>query len=372
MHRKTKAKVYINRLKENLKYLRSQSHCKKLCMMVKANAYGHGSPETCLYVEDAVDAFGVISIEEAEVLRQAGLKKEIWLFSNLWEESISDLERLNLVPVIGDFASLQAFLNHSERLAFHIKINTGMNRFGFKKEQLQDLIDLLKEKKRYPSALATHMLDGNQFQAEKGACAEQLQYFKECLTYFDQDKVFYHLYKSAPALLNEEELVEEAYMEWIRPGIACYGVLPDKEFPKNMSLQPVMELTSVLVAIQEVKKGESVSYGANWIAKEDSSIGVVQIGYADGIPRILSNRVHFLVAGERVPQVGNICMDYCMLDLTKVRAKVAIGDEVVVFGSQGDKINAVEDLATIASTIPYEILTSVAARVRRQYILDET
>ena len=154
--------------------------------------------------------------------------------------------------------------------------------------------------------------------------------------------------------------------------LASYGCRPETSFPVTCNLKPVMQLESCLLSFQEIKAGESVSYSSTWTAERDSLIGVVQIGYADGLKRCLSNKVSFLVAGQRVPQVGNICMDYCMVDLTKVRDQVKEGQQVVIFGQQADKIISVEEVASLASTIPYEILTSIASRVNRQYKEDES
>ena len=217
------------------------------------------------------------------------------------------------------------------------------------------------------------MYDGNHYRDATGASAQQRGLFLDFLRDFPMPRLQHiHVYKSGPALLNHPPLVaDDPLFTWIRPGIAAYGSLPDKGFSTACDLQPVMELKSHLVCLQEVKRGESVSYSGRWIASQDSLVGVVQIGYADGLLRSLSNKAEFLVAGQRVAQVGNICMDYCMVDLTKVRHLVEIGDPVVIFGQQADKLIAVEELAAAAGTIPYEILTSLAPRVHRVYQEDE-
>ncbi|MAF92200.1 MAG: alanine racemase [Bdellovibrionota bacterium] len=374
MHRRTTATINLSNLRSNLREIKKHSHSEKVCFMIKANAYGHGLVEVAKACEEVVDSFGIISLEEAAELRVSGVKAPLWLFSNLWKESIADLEKLSVTPVIGDFSSLDHFLsNSSSDKKFHLKFNTGMNRFGFRLNQKDLLLQKLEGFEGRVEGLATHMLDGNAYRDEKGACSRQLHEFKEFLRAFPKlaNKQL-HIYKSAPALLNDPPIHTDEYFQWIRPGIASYGCRPETSFPVTCNLKPVMQLESCLLSFQEIKAGESVSYSSTWTAERDSLIGVVQIGYADGLKRCLSNKVSFLVAGQRVPQVGNICMDYCMVDLTKVRDQVKEGQQVVIFGQQADKIISVEEVASLASTIPYEILTSIASRVNRQYKEDES
>lgn len=373
MHRKNQLIVNLNNIKKNVVNLATSSHAKKVCMMVKANAYGHGLVPVVKALEEDVGSFGIISLEEANEIRKTGVQKDLWLFSNLWKDSISELERLKVTPVIGDMLSLENFLSSGSQIKFHLKFNTGMNRFGFRLEEIPALSKMIAGREKQIDGFATHMLDGNQFKDQDGFCSKQLEMFKEFVDKMQlSHELKYHLYKSAPVLLNENRIVDDKYMEWIRPGIACYGVYPDFDFPKEQRLLPAMSLTTRLVGFQEVKKGESVSYSASWTASQDSLIGVCQLGYADGLLRGLSNNLNMIVGNEFVPQVGNICMDYCMLDLTKVRSRLKIGDEVVVFGAQGDKIQAIEEVASLGKTIAYELMTSISPRVKRHYILDES
>ena len=343
-------------------------------MMVKANAYGHGLVPIAKYAENLVDSFGIISIEEAHELRKAGIKKPLWLFANLWADSIIELEALSITPVIGEIDSLKHLLEAKREVPFHLKINTGMNRFGFNLKDIPLLQNELKASEHLLKGFATHMLDGNSFGQKASASHLQTQNYLDFLDELNipvEDKL-QHLYKSAPALLNQDQLVDPKLIQWIRPGIASYGVFPEQSFPRKQELFPLLQLKSVIVALQDIKKGDSVSYSGTWKAPKDSLIGVCQIGYADGLPRVLSNKVNFLIQKEKVPQVGNICMDYCMVDLTKVRESVSIGDEVVVFGQQDDKIQKVEEVAALGGTIPYELLTSITPRVQRHYIVDES
>lgn len=373
MHRKTKAKIYLNRIQENVQKILKGAHANKVCMMVKANAYGHGLVPVVKALETRVNSFGIISIEEGQEVRAENLSSDLWLFSNLWKDSIVELERNNITPVIGDRVSLEHFLSSESKIPFHLKFNTGMNRFGFRLEEMTWLNKVLSGREKQIEGIATHMLDGNSFKEDENACLEQLKLFQKFL---DRMSICHdlklHLYKSAPALLNGDSIADEKMIDWIRPGIASYGVYPEKGFPKEQTLRPAMELSTRIVGLQTIQAGEGVSYAGTWVAKKESLIGICQIGYADGLLRNLSNHLNVLVGGQLVPQVGNICMDYCMIDLTKVRDNVGIGDEVVIFGSQSGKIQAVEDVAALGNTIPYELLTSISPRVGRQYILDES
>lgn len=373
MHRKSQLTINLDYIKKNISNLAQHSHAEQVCMMVKANAYGHGLLPVAKAVESEVGSFGIISLEEAADLRAAGISKPLWLFANLWKDSISELAQLDVVPVIGDIASLENFIGSGSQREFHLKFNTGMNRFGFRLEDMDSVKKIVSGKEKQIAGFATHMLDGNQFREVDGYCSKQLAEFKKFVDAMPlSHELKYHLYKSAPVLLNKEELVEAKYMEWIRPGIASYGVYPEFDFPREQELHPAMSLSTRIVGLQSIKSGETVSYSATWKAEQDSLIGVCQLGYADGLLRGLSNKLKMIVNGEFVSQVGNICMDYCMIDLTKVRDKIAIGDEVVVFGAQNDKIQGVEEVAALGNTIPYEIMTSISPRVNRHYILDES
>ncbi|MFK8138074.1 MAG: alanine racemase [Bdellovibrionales bacterium] len=372
MHRLATAKVHLDRIKKNILNIKAYTKAKSVCVMVKANAYGHGAEAVAKAVESiGVDSLGVISVEEAILLRDSGVKAPIWMFANLWEKTPESLDKYSVIPMIGSLCSLENYLSYNSKLPFHIKINSGMNRFGFKLEDLSELKSLLsKFSVTQIDGVCSHLYRGEDYDQPNGDSKRQKAYTLEFIEKLDLPFKHLHFHKSASSLrLDPAEEPEQ----FIRLGIASYGIRPEKSFEiSDLNLLPAMELCSVISGIQSIKKGEGVSYSSTFVAQRDSLIGVVQLGYADGLHRRLSNLAKFLVHGQFVKQIGNICMDYCMVDLTDLNKKVELGDEVVIFGQQDDKINSVEELAQLAGTIPYELLTSIGSRVQRKYIDGES
>ena len=153
---------------------------------------------------------------------------------------------------------------------------------------------------------------------------------------------------------------------WVRPGIALYGIYPNPAFKNKVALTPVMQVKAKIIHLKKMEKGQSVSYGRTYTARKPVTVATVALGYADGVHRNLSNKTYFLVGGRKVPQIGTVCMDMLILDVSKVKG-VKVGDETVFFGRQGKAQIGVEEQAALAGTISYEMLCAVGERVTRIY-----
>lgn len=384
MYRKTFAEINLDHLKHNIELLqRAFPQAPFLCPMVKANAYGHGDVQLSLYLETlGVRHLGVCLIEEGLLLRNNGVKAEILVFRGFDRAGAEKILEANMTPVVSSWEHIE----HLEAVAsssvgIHVKFDTGMNRLGFRPEEAQSLFERLWQNKKIRlKALVTHLFNGEDAEDPNGISARQLKALNTVSEVFKPFNVFCHALNSA-GILSAMHMgtapVPVAHplfiQNWgLRPGLLIYGYspLPDKSFG---GFKPVMTLKSHVATYRQLNIGETVSYGGTWRAKQESVIAVVPIGYADGYHRILSNQASVLFAGQRVPVVGSICMDYLMLDVTEVvrgkELRFFKDQEVVLFGfNSAQNLLSPEELAVQAQSITWEMLTSVGERVPRVYI----
>lgn len=383
MYRRTFAEINLDHLKHNIEVLQTAfPQTPFLCPMVKANAYGHGDVQLSLYLESlGVRHLGVCLIEEGLLLRKNGVKAEILIFRGFDRAGAEKILEANLTPVVSSWEHIEHLeAAASAPVGIHLKFDTGMNRLGFRPEEAQKLFDRLWQNKKIRlKALVTHLFNGEDAADPVGLSAGQLRALDKISEIFKPFNVFCHALNSA-GILSALRLQGSAgashplFMQnWgLRPGLLIYGYnpLPEKTFG---GLKPVMTLKSHVGTYRHLQIGETVSYGGTWRAKQESVIAVVPIGYADGYHRILSNQAFVLFAGQRVPVVGNICMDYLMLDVTEVVRGRDLRNfrdqEVVLFGYDSDKnLLSPEELALQAKSITWEMLTSVGERVPRVYV----
>ncbi len=350
----------------------------KIIAVVKANAYGHGAERVALALE-AVGAtmLACADIEEGIVLRRAGVRVPILVFGAL---SISDLDGLleyTLTPTIstpGAARAVQAVAaKHGRTLPYHLKIDTGMNRLGFRHDNLRWMLpEVLGSTSLQLQGVYTHFASADI--PESPVFGEQRARFAQALLTVESlaaahaghvawSSVLRHACNSA-ALLRDSRVWYDA----VRPGLLLYGIVPPP-LASTIALRPVMSLTSRVVAVKGLRPGEGVGYGWRFVAEEPRTIAVVPAGYADGLDTRLGGRGHVLIRGRRVPIVGAVSMDMITVDVTGLD-DVAPGDEVVLLGQQGDEgwqqIDAREVAASIG-TIPWEVVCRLGTRVERNY-----
>ena len=348
--------------------------------VVKANAYGHGAPRVALALEEAgATMLACADIEEGIVLRQAGVRTPILVFGAL---SVSDLDGLfefELTPTISTPGAARAVQAAADRrratIAYHLKIDTGMNRLGFRHDNLwRTLPELLASPNLKLVAVYTHFASADV--PESPVFSDQRERFERAWSVVQdllsrpearspkaEAPVFRHACNSA-ALLRDSRVWYDA----VRPGLLLYGIVPPP-LASTIDLIPVMSLTSRVVAVKGLRPGEGVGYGGRYQAGEPRTVAVVPAGYADGLDTRLCGRGQVLIRGQRVPIVGAVSMDMLTVDVSDLE-EVRPGDQVVLLGQQGveswQRIDA-REMAAAIGTIPWEIVCRLGTRIERQY-----
>jgi len=371
MIRPTVARVDLDAIRGNCRaiagYVGSADRpAPRIIAVVKANAYGHGAPQVALALEETGAAMlACADIEEAVVLRQAGVRAPILVFGAL---SVSDLDGVfdhDLTPTIstpGAARALQAAAaRRNVRLRCHLKIDTGMNRLGFRHDNLErTLPEVVASANLAFDAVYTHFATADD--PDHAMFGEQRTRFEAAITRLGAlgiDARVRHAANSA-ALLRDERV----WYDFVRPGLLLYGVVPPP-LATTIGLRPALSLHSRIVAVKGIRPGEGSGYGIKTTVTEPRVLAVVPAGYADGLDLRLSGRGFMLVRGRRAPIVGSVCMDMTMIDVTGT--DVAPGDEVVIVGQQGDESIGVREIAASIGTIPYELLCRVGSRIQRVY-----
>jgi len=334
--------------------------------VVKANAYGHGAPQVAKALEAAgADLLACADIEEGAVLRAAGVTAEILVFGAL---SVSDLDGLfdcNLTPTIstpGAARAVQAAaVRYKRRVRYHLKIDTGMNRLGFRVDNLQrSLPELLASPNLELDAVYTHFATADV--PESPVFEQQRLRFARALGDIEGlggRPKYRHACNSA-AFLRDSRV----WYDRVRPGLLLYGIVPPP-LGSTLALRPVMSLHSKVVAVKGMRPGEIAGYGARFTAEAPVTIAIIPAGYADGLDLRLAGRGHVLIRGRRAPVIGSVCMDMLTVDVTGM--EVFPGDDAVILGAQGgDRIDA-REMAAAIGTIPWEIVCRVGSRIERQY-----
>ncbi|MBI5682243.1 MAG: alanine racemase [Deltaproteobacteria bacterium] len=368
--RPTTAFIYRDAIRYN--YLQLKKHLADnvhILAVVKADAYGHGAVDVSKTLEKAgCRHFGVAILEEAALLREAGISSEIIILGGIYEGQESDIIRYNLTPVVFDENTIVSLNNtaaeREQKVNIHVKVDTGMGRLGILPQDVVPFFRKLKGLKNIAvEGILTHLaeIDENKM----GFSEEQIGSFLKIINIikeFGFEPLYRHIANSA-AIVN----LPSAHFNLVRPGIMLYGAYPVKKLEKKIPLKSVMELKTRIVQLKRLPKGCPVSYGRTFIAERESAIAVIPIGYGDGYPRHLSNKGEMLVRGTRARVAGVVCMDLTMLDVTDIN-DVQEGDEVTVIGRDGKEEILVEELSEKAGTIPYEIMCNIGKRVPRVYI----
>lgn len=354
MSRQIRAIIDRAALRHNLQQLRAAAPGRRVMAIVKANAYGHGLVSTALALPDA-DGFGVARIDEAQALRAAGVMQSILLLEGVIDlAQLLEAERLQLDQVVHEPGQLDLLERHAapDGARFWLKIDTGMNRLGFRREQVPEALARLQAIAggRRPIHLMTHLARADEpLQAMTG---EQLERFAAWTAGAGLPRSI----ANSAAVLSSPASLEE----WIRPGLALYGVSP---FPDrsaaSLGLRPAMTLQSVVIAVRTVLIGETVGYGAAWQARRDSRVAIVAAGYGDGLPRALPEGTAVLVDGRRCPLVGRVSMDMIAVDVTDLPEPPRPGMPVVLWGPG----LPVEEMAARVGSIPWELLCGISQRV---------
>ncbi|MFA6583467.1 MAG: alanine racemase [Elusimicrobiaceae bacterium] len=361
--RPTWAEVSLFAFEGNMAKLRALAGPRgRLMFVAKANAYGHGATPLALFAQTGglCDMLGVSSVEEGIALRKEGIRLPILVLGSIYPFSSFRHALLNDLSVT--VASMDAARQVEEAAAetghaarCHVKVDTGMGRIGSRRPGAVKILKYLSEcEHAVIEGVYTHLSSSD---SDSAYTRLQLKMFSDTLVDCSRNDIPTGIRHCANswAAVN----LPESRHDMIRPGLAAYGLLDEFE--------PVLTLKSKIVYLKDTRKGASVSYARSYRCRAQTRVATVPIGYGDGYARRLSNRAEALVCGKRCRIIGNITMDMLMLDISAVDA-ASVGSEVVLIGRQGEEEITSEELANLAGTIPYEITTSISARVPRFYI----
>ena len=335
--------------------------------VVKANAYGHGAARVGRALEAAgVAMLACADIEEGVALREAGVSIRILVFGALSVSDLAGVFEHRLTPTVSTPAAARALeraaAGRGVQLGCHLKIDTGMNRLGFRHDNLQRTMpEVLGSQHLRMEAVYTHFatadLPESPMMDEQRARFEQATAALGALGFTGARR---HAANSA-AMLRDARVWYDA----VRPGLLIYGIVPPPLAASHLDLRPALSLSSRIVAVKGVRAGEGTSYGLRWRAGDPRDLAIIPAGYADGLDTRLGGRGHVLIRGRRVAVVGAVCMDMMMADVTGL--DVSPGDEVVIIGRQGAEEITAREVAGAIGSIPWEVVCRLGARIERRY-----
>jgi alanine racemase len=345
---------------QNLQKVRDCAPNAKIMAVIKANAYGHGALRLAHALAAEVDGFAVARVDEGIRLRDSGIQKRIAVLEGFTcEEELEELLAYQLDAVVHSFTQLAIFETRSEqeKIAIWLKVDTGMNRLGFKATELQAVYERLMQCSiiNQPINLMTHLANADD--RHDGMTLRQITLFNNTLAKLNLAA------NSERSIANSAGILawQQAVTQWVRPGIMLYGISPFAESTgEQLGLKPIMSLHSRLIAVKPIAKGDTVGYGSSWVCEQDTMLGVVAIGYADGYPRYARVGTPVLVNGQRVPLIGRVSMDMMTVDLG-AQSNAKAGDAVTLWGEG----LPVEEIALCANTIPYTLVCGVTQRVKQ-------
>ncbi len=366
--KRTWAEIDLGAIEHNYRSMRARlaPGCRYLGV-VKANAYGHGAVRVSRLLEElGCDYLAVACLDEALELRRAGIKLPILILGYTMPEYAPVLAENDITQAVGSLAAAQAMdaalAGTGRKLTVHLKLETGMGRTGFRaygQDALDQAAQAMGLSNLHPEGVFTHFCVSDGDAGVRDFTWEQFKRFKEgfaALETMTGRRFEIHHCTNSGAMLS----FPETYLDMVRPGVALYGLYPGPD-KGGIDLVPAMSLYSRVAYVEHHEPGDTISYGRTFTVEEPSDIAVLPIGYADGLHRALSNMLTVDFSGKRARQVGRICMDMCMADVTGLGVKS--GDVAEIFG----KNIPIGDVADLAGTIHYELLCAVSPRVPRVY-----
>ena len=378
------AEIDLDAIAHNVRQLRHITDSKaRLMAVVKADAYGHGVIKVAQRaLENGADVLGVARLNEGIELRKAGIDAPILIFGYTPPSLAPQIIKHDMTQTVWSYQTAQALsvaaVAANRSIKVHLKVDTGMGRLGLLSDCLrpahQNTHSIRKAAREVEAiaALAGLELEGVYTHFATADCADKAYALKQFEIFMD----FLNDLRRAGIVIpvrhaaNSAAIIDmpQTHLDMVRPGISIYGLYPSDEVDKSrISLRPAMTLKARVVHLKKVPAGFSVSYGCTYKTPTPTTIASVPVGYADGFSRLLSSQGHMLIGGRRAPIVGRVCMDQTMLDVGHV-PDVAIEDEVVIFGRQGDEIISVDEIAALLNTINYEIVSALTNRIHRIFL----
>ena len=365
---RTWAEVDLTAIEHN--FMAARNHLPehmKLLVTVKANAYGHGAVKVAKLLEGKADYFALAAMDEAVQLRQAGICTPLLILGPVQPAdykraakhgvalTVSSLEEAKAISVCAEEAG--------KKITVHFALDTGMSRIGFActEEAARQIAEAAKLPGIIPEGIFSHFALADS--KDKSYVNLQTQNFRHMLELIGVDFPIRHLYNSAAIAELEPEF------DMAREGIILYGLLPSDEVDLSRigGVKPAMSLRSHVSFVKNLPAGTPISYGCTYRPDKDAMIATVMAGYADGVPRLLSNCGEVIIRGVKAPIVGRVCMDQFMVDVTHIPG-VRAGDAVTIFGTDGEATITADEVAEKAQTIGYELVCGIAPRVPRVYM----
>jgi len=344
-----------------------------VCLMavVKSNAYGHGIIEAAQCVlANGAGALGVGRLSEGIHLRKSGIDVPVLIFGFTPPQLAGKLVEYNLTQTVYSLETARKFseaaLASGGNIRIHLKIDTGMGRLGVMPDSIDKCILIAQLPGLHMEGIYTHFATADS--KNRSYANKQLNIFKDLLDKLHKEGLHIPLRHAAnsAATIN----IPEAHFDMVRCGILLYGLYPSADVKKDaLSIRPAMALKSRVIHLKKVPSGTRISYGDFYETKKPAIIATVSAGYGDGVNRLLSSSGSMLVRGRRMRIIGRICMDMTMLDVGSL--DISRGDEVVIFGNQGDEFIGADEVAAAVNTIGYEILTSIPSNLHRVYRLHD-
>ncbi len=372
MEKRTWAEVDLDAIAHNMREIRRiTNENAQIMAVVKADAYGHGFMETAkTLLENGADRLAVAVLQEGKQLRSRGVDVPILILGASGPEDAEDIINFDITPNVFDYEFAKALSYTAEKkekvTKVHIKLDTGMSRIGFVVDDgdNEEIINEILKVSRLPyieiEGIFSHFATSDE--SDRQYTLLQFERFMRVVKALEERGLHIpikHICNSAGIMMYPE-----MHLDMVRPGVILYGMYPSNEVDKSrLDLIPAMTLKSSITLVKEVEPGRGVSYGKEYITDSITKIATVPIGYADGYLRKIAKKGRMLVDGVKVPIIGRICMDQCMIDVTNVH-NIDRGDEAIIFGREGITI---DDLAGWLETINYEVACVIGKRIPRIY-----
>lgn len=367
-HRPTHIEIDLDALRHNFQQILRQAAGRQILAVVKADAYGHGAAHVAPALQRAgADRFGVAIVEEGIELRQAGIERPILVLGGIYPGQEDDLLQHRLTPALFDLEAARRLSDRARAAGqicpWHLKIDTGMGRIGFRSEELPALLpEFARLSGLRLEGVISHLALADE--PEHPFTDDQLQLLRKALAQIRSAGFTPSLIHTANSAALFSRDIPECNL--VRPGIALYGALPSASFAGRLDLQPVMSFRTRVAQVKSVPAGTGVSYGHRFRADRPTVLAAIPVGYADGYNRHLSNKGEVLVRGRRAKVAGTVCMDWTLLDITDIPG-VTVGDQVTLLGRDNGNTITAEEWAERVGSISYEVFCQVSKRVPRVY-----
>ncbi|MDN6698787.1 MAG: alanine racemase, partial [Staphylococcus equorum] len=337
--------------------------------VVKANAYGHGAVKLAkkMEAERAVDYFGIAQLQEGIELREAGTEKPILIFNSTKIEGISPAIKNQITMSVFSENYAQAIVKKAEELEkkayVHLKIDSGMGRIGLRNFQdAYEVYQILDSKFVEVEGIYTHFADANDKSPENFS-HEQFNHFQAILDQFEEKSIDFEIKHACntAGTINYPEY----HLDMVRVGIGLYG-FSSVEKEETIELHPIQNIEAVVTHVKDFPAGQSIGYNRHYFSKKEMRVATIAIGYADGVPKALSNKSHFRYQGEKLKIVGDVCMDQIMLDCSEI-PELKVGDSLSYFGDPAEGYSSASDIAAMIDSSNYELLCRIGERVEKIY-----